>query len=178
VFQPHFLPRFSATVDYYNIKIDNYITSGVGTQAIGQLCFEGNVQQYCNAITRNGIGEIDSFRDGYVNSGGLKTAGIDFKASYTVPLGNALGTATKLVFGFDGTRLLKYDYTPVVGIDLVYHCAGAFGANAAFPPRNGVTRCARPWRPASSRSRACGATSARRTMMNPRLSMRPSTSPA
>lgn len=133
VFQPHFLPRFSATVDYYNIKIDNYITSGVGTQAIGQLCFEGNVQQYCNAITRNGIGEIDSFRDGYVNSGGLKTAGIDFKASYTVPLGNALGTATKLVFGFDGTRLLKYDYTPVVGIDLVYHCAGAFGANCGVP---------------------------------------------
>jgi outer membrane receptor protein involved in Fe transport len=133
VLQPTFAPRFSASVDYYNIKIDNFITSGVGTDAIGTLCFDKGIQSYCDAITRNAIGEIDQFKDGYVNSGGLKTSGIDVKADYVLPLGNALGTSTKLVFAFDGTRLIKYDFTKVIGLDLVYHCAGAFGANCGVP---------------------------------------------
>ena len=134
VIQPTFLPGFSATVDYYNIKIDNYITNGVGTETIGTLCFDKNIQAYCNQIVRNSVGEIDSFSDLYVNSGGLKTSGIDVTANYRIGLGPVLGADdARLVLGFDGSRLLKYNFTPVVGEDVTYKCAGAFGANCGVP---------------------------------------------
>lgn len=134
VFQPRALRGFSATVDYYNIKIENYITSGVGTQSIGNLCFNSFNQDYCSRISRNTIGEIDSFRDGYVNSGGLKNRGIDATATYRIGIGEILGgKEANLIFSFDGTRLLKNDFTPVVGQNLTYHCAGAFGANCGVP---------------------------------------------
>jgi outer membrane receptor protein involved in Fe transport len=135
VFTPTFLRGFSATVDYYNVKISNYIVPGIGTQTIGQLCFNSFNLAYCgsNVISRNSFGEIDTFRDLFVNSGGLKTSGIDVSAGYTSAIGQLFNQDAKLSFSFDGTHLIKNDFTPVVGFDLVYHCAGAFGANCGVP---------------------------------------------
>ncbi|WP_025294975.1 TonB-dependent receptor domain-containing protein [Sphingomonas sanxanigenens] len=134
VFTPSFVPRFSLTVDYYNIKIDGLILSGVGTDVIGRLCFDRFEQAYCDAVTRNSLGQIDSFRDGYVNSGGLKTSGVDVTARYSLPLGAVLGSEdTRLSFQFNGTRLINYRVTPVVGLDFDYQCAGNFGAQCGVP---------------------------------------------
>ena len=134
VIAPPSLSGFSATVDYYNIKIDNYITAGVGTDAIGTLCFTRFNQDYCDTIARNSIGEIDTFTDGYVNSGGLKTSGVDVTANYRIGLGPVLGADdARLTLAFDGTRLITNNFTPVVGLDLTYKCAGAFGANCGVP---------------------------------------------
>jgi len=133
VIQPSFVPRLSMTVDYYSIKIKNAIFSGVGTDTIGNLCFTQFNQDYCGLIKRNSLGEIDSFTDQYINSGGLKNRGIDVTAGYTMPIEGFLGQDTKIGFSFSGTRLIKYDITPVEGVDLTYHCAGAFGANCGVP---------------------------------------------
>ncbi|MDF8333036.1 TonB-dependent receptor domain-containing protein [Novosphingobium cyanobacteriorum] len=133
VLTPTFLPGFTATVDYYNIKIDNYITAGVGTDAIGTLCFDRFNQAYCDVIARNSVGEIDTFRDGYVNSGGLKTSGVDISMNYRTDIGTLMGSPAKVSLSFDGTRLIRNDFTPVVGLDLVYKCAGSFGANCGVP---------------------------------------------
>ena len=75
------------------------------------------------------FGQIHKF----VNSGGLKTSGIDVSAGYTTAIGQLFNQDAKLSFSFDGTHLIKNDFTPVVGFDLVYHCAGAFGANCGVP---------------------------------------------
>lgn len=133
VIQPSFVPRLSFTVDYYSIKIKNAISSGVGTDAIGTLCFTQFNQAYCNLIKRNSLGEVDSFTDQYINSGGLKNRGVDVTAGYSMPISGFLGDNTKLGFAFSGTRLITYDYTPVEGLDLTYRCAGAFGANCGVP---------------------------------------------
>lgn len=133
VFQPSFIRGFSATVDYYNIKLDGYITAGIGPDAIGTLCFDQNNQAYCDTIVRNSIGEIDSFTDGYTNSGGLKTSGIDISANYGTSIGMLAGNESRVSINFDGTRLITNDFTPVVGIPLRYRCAGAFGANCGVP---------------------------------------------
>ena len=132
VFQPRFLPRFTATVDYYKIKIDGYI-GGVGTDNIGVLCFTQNIQAYCDRITRNSVGEVETVTDTLANSGGLKTSGVDVTAGYYFPLGNMFGDGTRLGFNFSGTRLLKNDYTPVIGLDNVIRCAGHFGARCGVP---------------------------------------------
>ncbi|RYE51414.1 MAG: TonB-dependent receptor, partial [Rhizobiaceae bacterium] len=69
IIKPRFMPRFSATVDYYNIKVTNLV-GPVGTQGIGRACFLGSAQEFCNSIVRNSLGQIDSFDDFNRNTGG------------------------------------------------------------------------------------------------------------
>lgn len=133
VYTPSFLRGFSATVDYYNIKISNYIVHGVGPTTLGRACFESFIDKYCNVITRNSFGEIETFNDPYGNSGGLKTSGVDVTAAYRTNVGQIFSNDAKLSFTFAGTRLIKYNFQPLVGVDLTYRCAGAFGANCAVP---------------------------------------------
>ncbi len=133
VFRPSFLPRFSLTVDYYNIKISGYIGT-VSTQTIGDLCFKSFNQAYCNLITRNSAGQIETFSSTNQNTGGLKTSGIDINAGYTQPLGALLGADdARLSFSFAGTKLIKNDFTPVIGVPTVISCAGRFGAQCGVP---------------------------------------------
>ncbi|WP_249341744.1 TonB-dependent receptor [Sphingomonas sp. 3P27F8] len=133
VFRPTFLPRFSLTVDYYNIKIKGYI-GAVPTQSIGDLCFKSFNQAYCNLISRNSAGQIETFTSTNQNTGGLKTSGIDVTAGYSQPLGALLGADdARLGFSFSGTRLLVNDFTPVVGDPKVIRCAGHFGAQCGVP---------------------------------------------
>jgi len=129
---PSFIPRFNLTVDYYNIKIDGYIGT-VGTDTIGTLCFVKFNADYCSLIKRNSLGEIDSFTDINRNSGGLKTAGIDVGADYSVDLGSFLGSDARLSLKFNGSRLMNYKYTPVIGLDTVIDCEGKFGAQCFVP---------------------------------------------
>ncbi|MYL97318.1 TonB-dependent receptor [Novosphingobium sp. FGD1] len=131
VFTPSFAPGLSLTVDYYNIKIDDYITA-VPTDTIGRQCFVEFNQDYCSLITRNSLGQIETFTALNLNSGGLKTSGIDVTANYGVPLGALMGSQdTKLIFSFNGSRLLKFDYAPVPGDTI--ECAGRFGAQCGVP---------------------------------------------
>ncbi len=133
VFSPSFLPRFSMTVDYYNIAISGYIAS-VPTNTIGSLCFDSFNQDYCSLIARNSAGQIETFRSVNLNSGGLKTSGIDVSAGYTQPLSSLLGDEdARIAFNFTGTRLMNYKYTPVTGVDEVIDCEGRFGAQCGVP---------------------------------------------
>jgi iron complex outermembrane receptor protein len=54
VFTPSFIPGFTASVDYYHVKIGNAIGAiGGNSQAAYQLCLESNLTSpYCNLITR------------------------------------------------------------------------------------------------------------------------------
>lgn len=131
VFQPTFLPRFHAKVDYYHIKITDFIVPGIGTQTIGNLCFVDFNQAYCGSdiIRRNSFGEIDSFSDLYTNSGGLLNAGIDVEVDYTVPLGTTFfGEESRLSFDLKGSYLTKSKIQTVVGIpSTLVDCQGKFG---------------------------------------------------
>ena len=133
IIRPSFLPRFNATVDYYNIEISNYIVPGLGTDVIGDFCFGQFNLNYCSKIKRNSFGEIDSFTDVYANSGGLKTAGLDVSVDYSVPLEALLGEHSQLAFSFRGSRLLNSKLTPIVGLNKVIDCEGRFGANCGAP---------------------------------------------
>jgi outer membrane receptor protein involved in Fe transport len=133
VFSPSFLPRFSLTVDYYNIAITGYIAP-VPTNTIGSLCFDSFNQDYCSLISRNSAGQIETFRSVNLNSGGLKTSGIDVSAGYTQPLSSLFGDEdARIAFNFTGTRLMNYKYTPVTGVDEVIDCEGRFGNQCGVP---------------------------------------------
>ncbi|MEG3182285.1 TonB-dependent receptor domain-containing protein [Sphingomonas sp. LT1P40] len=127
VLSPTFLPGFSATVDYYNIEIEDYIST-VGTANIGAACFEQRVAAFCSLITRNSAGQIERIDDRNANTGGLKTDGIDVGVNYNHRFEQMFGAEDfRLGFSFLGSRLLNYDVTPVQGLPIVRECAGTFG---------------------------------------------------
>lgn len=127
VFAPSFLSGFTATVDYYNIKIDDYIST-VGSANIGNACFTLQLQNYCALITRNSVGQIERIDDRNANTGGLRTSGLDIGANYTYRPTSLFGIENaRIGFSYQGSRLFKYNYVPVVGLPIERVCAGTFG---------------------------------------------------
>lgn len=83
-----FLGRFRASVDYYEIKVDDAIAT-LGQQNIATRCFEGDAIS-CGLITRGADGSITQVRDVLQNVNQIINRGIDAEIDYRQPLG-ALG---------------------------------------------------------------------------------------
>lgn len=85
VFTPTFLPGFTASVDYYTIKIDDAIGSVTAQQTV-DLCYEQSISSYCSNIhfVNGDLSTIDLMP---INFAKQKTSGIDIEASYTFALG-------------------------------------------------------------------------------------------
>jgi outer membrane receptor protein involved in Fe transport len=135
VLQPDFLPGFSATVDYYNIKITDAITNPTPGDVI-DACF-GNItaasatDPACTVIRRDpGTGAL--FGEAAVapglfqplsNLGKLSTDGIDVSLNYRRDLGFAnLG----LNFNGNWTNSSKFQATPT---SLDRECTGFYSVN-------------------------------------------------
>jgi len=139
VFTPSFVPGFSATVDYTDIKISNIITS-YGPNLIQANCIASNDPNSVWCQTNPPLGQTGIHRDpggtlwaspqGYtvdplINLGQLENEGIDLGLAYTVGLGKAGRLRTRL----DGGYLLKLKITPGGGSS--FDCAGFFGPDCA-----------------------------------------------
>jgi iron complex outermembrane receptor protein len=84
VLTPSFAPGLMASVDYYDIKIDDAISLLTGQDAANQ-CVDGPTlaAAYCALITRNPTTkQITGYRSTYLNQSALKTAGYDILVSY------------------------------------------------------------------------------------------------
>jgi iron complex outermembrane recepter protein len=91
VLHPRFLPGFAASVDYYDIKIDDAISS-VDPQTEIDQCNAGNTV-FCSQVTRdpsgpliNGLGPIISVANSPINFATQIARGLDIEASYRRPL--------------------------------------------------------------------------------------------
>lgn len=113
VFQPRFLRGFDLTVDYWNIQIDNVVTSLAYT-ALMNNCVNasgGPDLAYCQFVHRDPTtGEVDYVQAQYANLAGQHARGIDFGASYRGPIGPGQFHA-----GFNGTYLLEQTTISQVG---------------------------------------------------------------
>jgi iron complex outermembrane receptor protein len=78
---PSFLPRFSASVDYWDIEISDAITS-LSAAVIVNQCFAGN-QDLCSKIVRNSDGIMTGIFVQPVNLAEQRARGIDYTANYT-----------------------------------------------------------------------------------------------
>ncbi|MEI9851388.1 MAG: TonB-dependent receptor [Sphingomonas sp.] len=88
VVEPHFLPGFSASVDWYNIKVAGAIGQ-LGAQDEVTLCFQGNAA-ICQLITRAGgtaNGQILVIETPSLNLQQLETEGLDIELGYRTALG-------------------------------------------------------------------------------------------
>jgi outer membrane receptor protein involved in Fe transport len=88
VLQPRsggFLGRLRASVDYYDIKINDAI-SNIGGQTIVDRCFQG-ATEFCGLITRDAAGLLTRIVDTQQNVNQLITRGLDVEVTYRQPLG-------------------------------------------------------------------------------------------
>jgi outer membrane receptor protein involved in Fe transport len=132
VFTPSFLPRFSATIDYTDIKITNLVNS-YGPNLIQANCLASGsaASTWCLLIHRNAVGSLWSSPQGYtvdpqLNEGGEENKGIDIGLAYGFDFGKWGRLRTRL----DGGYLLKLTFSPGGG-SAQYDCAGRFGPSCA-----------------------------------------------
>jgi iron complex outermembrane receptor protein len=85
VYSPSYLPGFSASVDWFRIKVNNMITA-VGATWVAQQCYVENNPTFCSAIQRNPAGEISSLSRGNLNLGEMQTDGADISFGYRFPM--------------------------------------------------------------------------------------------
>ncbi|MEO7775442.1 MAG: TonB-dependent receptor [Steroidobacteraceae bacterium] len=127
---PAFLPNFTASIDYYRIKIDDVIDSTPLDVSLDG-CLDTGAAGYCSNIVRNSangsIFGVAIASGGYINGSSVNiasqvAAGIDVQLAYKLEL-SSLGTVT---FGLAGSYLDKVEKTPATGAH-TYDCAGLFG---------------------------------------------------
>ncbi len=107
VFEPTMVKNFSATLDFWHVKIEQNI-GVVSTPIILQGCFGGDAGSnaaYCKLVSRDPISQlISNVEDTNQNVGYTETGGIDFAMRYAI--NTEVG---RFGFLFDGTYLLSYD---------------------------------------------------------------------
>lgn len=138
VLQPSFLPGFSVSVDYYNIKIKDQIgneTSGdIIASCFGALTAASATSAACTNIRRNPVtGGLDGdpattlgLLQVLTNTGKLSTKGVDVIANYSRDLGFA---KLQSGFVFNYTASQKFQATPS---STNRECVGYYSANCGF----------------------------------------------
>ena len=134
VFTPTFIEGFSATVDYWNIKVDDTISTQPGDVTLDQ-CLQTGDASFCDRVHRDSQGTLWLQETGYIdvpnqNIGSIETAGYDVNLNYVLGM-NDWGS---LNFQFIGTYVDKYTVEPVPGLTTIqYDCAGLFGTTCGTP---------------------------------------------
>ncbi|MCC4233428.1 TonB-dependent receptor [Sphingobium soli] len=134
VFTPAFVPGFSVSVDYYNIKITGAITTPSPDDAIAACFGAGNLSvsnPACTIIRRDPLtgglnGDPNTTRGlfaGLSNLGRLATDGIDVIANYRKDVGFA---TLALAFNGNWTNKSTFQSTPS---DVNRDCVGLYSVN-------------------------------------------------
>jgi outer membrane receptor protein involved in Fe transport len=133
VMTPTELPNFTASVDYWDISISNYIQDlGIPISDTLNQCLIYMVTSACGAIHRAPGSGIVYGTAGYVaapnlNVNNVHTSGLDFAASYKQDLA-ALGAPGMGSVKADFTGTATMDYTvSLFKNGISYNCAGLYG---------------------------------------------------
>jgi iron complex outermembrane recepter protein len=104
IIQPRFIPRFSLTVDWVNIKVQGAIESLDAVQTL-EGCYDAPTfpTDICNQIDRDANGQVTFIRTGFANAASRKYQGLISDLDYTIPT-PFLGAGSSLNLG------VKYQY--------------------------------------------------------------------
>jgi outer membrane receptor protein involved in Fe transport len=134
ILTPRFLPGFSLSADYYDIKVKGAI-SNLSFQQVVNLCFGGQTD-YCNFITRvsGASGAIKTIDTRKQNLNTLRTQGIDFEANYALPLAN-LSNSLGGTLNFRGLVSYLKHLTTTDAFGTVTEFAGVTGGELTGAPK-------------------------------------------
>jgi outer membrane receptor protein involved in Fe transport len=130
ILQPRWLKGFDVSVDWYDIKVDNLI-SALPELTLIDCVINGNTTA-CGRIHRDPstgavFGQVGIVDATNINTGFLKTSGIDINANYRTNFADwGLGEYGGLNFSFVGTWTDKYEVQPTTGGGS-FDCKGLYG---------------------------------------------------
>ena len=138
VLSPGLFDNFTLSVDYYDIQIDNIITTfGGGTDNILETCYTnaelgGVGSVFCDQVNRRGDGTIDFVSNLAANAAFLSTSGLDI--AMNVSLGDEMlgGLAGEVYASYLGNYVFDNEFQAFAG-DTVFDSAGGFGNNLGEP---------------------------------------------
>lgn len=133
VFTPTFLPGFSASVDYFDIKVTGAI-QGIGADDILDQCTTTADAFFCGLVHRDASGSLWRTPDGFVadlsqNIGKLTTSGVDVQLGYT----REIGELGRLSFNFLGTWLDELSSNSGIPGSPDRDCVGLYGNICGTP---------------------------------------------
>jgi len=130
VITPEAIPGFSATIDWYDIKITDVIDD-LAADDIIQTCANTGDAVLCDKIHRDSLGTLWLTEEGYTESfndniGSLRASGIDVSLNYRIEAGDFGTIRTNLI----GSYTLKSEFSnPLTD----YDCVGYFGGQCGTP---------------------------------------------
>lgn len=125
---PSFIPGLSLSVDYFDIRIEGAISTLSGQDIITR-CANGNTA-LCGQIVRGSDNKITHIFATFVNLAEYKTHGIDFEASYNLPL-SKLSAAWPGTLKFRGLATYVPSLTTDDGVSKIEY-AGEVGEALPF----------------------------------------------
>jgi iron complex outermembrane receptor protein len=138
VYSPHYIPGLTLSADYFNIDVEKVI-GVIGINLTISQCIQTGSPYFCSLIHRDpGSGSLINspgvdVSNINLNTGSLKTAGIDINGTYSVPLNNlAKMDLGHLALNLAGTYTTEYAVQPLPGLGS-YDCVGLFGLTCGQP---------------------------------------------
>jgi outer membrane receptor protein involved in Fe transport len=124
--------NFSATLDYYKVKVKDTVGTFGATLTLQQCLDTGN-PTFCSLITRDRLGSLWALPEARIvdtnqNIGGIQTEGFDVGFTYSMKVGN-LGSLTA---NMNGTYITKQEIEPIKGLGK-YDCVGLYGPSCGTP---------------------------------------------
>lgn len=125
--EPQALPNLKMSIDYYDIKVNDTITSLASSTVLNNCAVSGTAS-LCSLIHRGPTGSLWLSTENYVatnyqNIGTQSEKGLDYNAAYRLKF-QKMG---KLTFNFQATQVLKYETQPLPN-GAAFDCAGYFGS--------------------------------------------------
>ncbi len=140
VLQPRWIEGFNFAIDYFDISVDDFISTVPPTVALSQ-CISSGTPEFCSLINRDSFGSLFlSNNDAAGNLAGvfatntnianLATRGIDLSSNYSLDLGNS-GSVS---FNYASTILLELSSVPIPALpDQVFECSGLYRGACGGP---------------------------------------------
>ncbi|HEY0685952.1 MAG TPA: TonB-dependent receptor [Steroidobacter sp.] len=123
VYSPSLLPGLEVSLDYYDIEIEDVISTLTAQQIINS-CYQQGTQAACAQLTRDASGTLSQIDATYINIAEFNNKGYDLELSYKMPFLAGQLTARALV-----------NYVDTLSVDngiITIEGAGYLGAQAEF----------------------------------------------
>ncbi|TGY87122.1 TonB-dependent receptor [Marinicauda algicola] len=141
VLTPSMLPGFTLSVDYFDITVEDAIST-IPESATLENCLLTGDPLFCSLINRGAGGTLWANPSGFItalnqNIGELSTQGVDIVASYTFDLADVGSELGEVNFELVGTYLESLAGVPFPGAD-EFDCVGFYGGscNSTFGASN------------------------------------------
>ena len=146
VLQPDFINGFNLAVDYFDISIEDAISTVPPQTSLAQ-CIATGAAQFCDLVVRDsggslwasntppaGVPGFAGIQATNTNISNLATRGLDINMNYNMDLDSVgAGNAGSLNFNYVSTILFELSSVPVPGVTQTTECKGLYRGSCGGP---------------------------------------------